>query len=317
MTQPTNIFETYDSKSIREDLSDVIYNVTPDETPLLSSLAQVKASQTYHEWQVDSLRQSGNNFHLEGDNTTGDVITATTREGNYTQIFKNACVVSGTDQAVTNAGKGKELAYQLIKTGSEQKLDMEKSIMANVARVAGATGTPRKLGGLGAWLKTNVTNIGGSGGANPTGSIGGATARTNGTQTVFNQTKFDACMQSVWQNGGKPNMVILSAFQMSKALGFVGNNNQRSTGASGKVENLLNVYVTPWGNVSFVPARENQSRDVWVIESDKLAIAALRPMKQTELARTGDSETRQIVAECTLVVRNEKALGLVADCTTS
>ena len=316
MTQPTNVFETYDSNSIREDLSNVIYNVTPDETPLLSSIAQVKASQTYHEWQVDSLRDSGDNFHLEGDNTAGDALVATTREGNYTQIFKNACVVSGTDQAVTNAGKGKELGYQLIKTGSEQKLDMEKAIMANVARVAGATGTPRKLGGLGAWLKTNVTNIG-TNGANPTGSIGGATARTNGTQTVFNQTKFDACMQSVWENGGKPNMVILSAFQMSKALGFVGNNNQRSTGASGKVENLLNVYVTPWGNVSFVPARENASRDVWVLESDKLAIASLRPMKQEALAKTGDAETRQVVTECTLVVRNEKALGLVADCTTS
>jgi hypothetical protein len=317
MTQPTNVFETYQSKSIREDLADVIYNVTPDETPLLSSLAQVKASQTYHEWQVDSLRQSGNNFHLEGDNTAGDLVNPTIREGNYSQIFKNAATISGTDQSVTNAGKGKELAYQLIKTGSEQKLDMEKAIMANVARVAGATGTPRKLGGLGAWLKTNVTNIGGSGGANPTGSIGGATARTNGTQTVFNQTKFDTCMQSVWENGGKPNMVILSAFQMSKALGFVGNNNQRSTGASGKVENLLNVYVTPWGNVSFVPARENQSRDVWIIESNKLAIASLRPMKQEALAKTGDSETRQVVTECTLVVRNEKALGLVADCSTS
>ena len=316
MTQPTNVFETYDSKSIREDLSDVIYNVTPDETPLLSSLAQVKASQTYHEWQVDSLRASGNNFHLEGDNTTGDVITPTTREGNYTQIFKNACVVSGTDQAVTNAGKGKELAYQLIKTGSEQKLDMEKALMSNVARVAGATGTPRKLGGLATWVKTNVSNIG-TNGANPAGVIGGATTRTNGTQTVLNQTKFDSALQSCWENGSKPNMVILSAFQMSKALNFVGNNNARSTGASGKVENLLNVYVTPWGNVSFVPARENASRDVWIIESDKLALASLRPMKQTELARTGDSETRQIVAECTLVVRNEKALGLVADCTTS
>ena len=104
---------------------------------------------------------------------------------------------------------------------------------------------------------------------------------------------------------------------MDKALGFTGNNNQRSTGASGKVTNLLNVYMTPWGSVTFQPARENRSRDVWIIEKDKLALAALRPMKNQALAKTGDSEMRQVVGECTLVVRNEKALGLIADCTTS
>ena len=314
MTQPTNVFETYQSKSIREDLSDVIYNVTPDETPLLSSLAQVKASQTYHEWQVDSLRQSGNNFHLEGDNTSGDLVNPTIREGNYSQIFKNAATISGTDQSVTNAGKGKELAYQLIKTGSEQKLDMEKALMSNVARVAGATGTPRKLGGLATWVKTNVSNIG-TNGANPTGD--GTDARTNGTQSVFNQTKFDACMQSVWEKGGKPDTVYLSAFQMGKALGFDGNNNQRQNGAVGQVNNNIAVYLTPWGSVSFQPCRENRSRDVWIIEKDKLALATLRPMKNEALAKTGDNEHRQVVGECTLVVRSEVALGLIADCTTS
>ena len=315
MAQPTNTFDTYDSVGIREDLSNVIYNVSPEETPLLSSIAKVKATNTLHEWQTDTLRASAVNAHVEGGDTSAEAMSATTRLGNYTQIFKNAVVTSGTDDTVDNAGRGKEMSYQIFKVGQEQKLDQEKAIMANQARVGGNATTARKMAGLGAWVTTNVSNVG-SGGANPTGD--GSNARTDsGTPTVFTQADFDTAMQGVWAEGGKPDCVILSAFQMDKALGFVGNNNQRSTGASGKVENLLNVYVTPWGSVEFIPARENRSRDVWVIEKSKLALAALRPMKSQALAKTGDNEKRQVVSECTLVVRNEKALGLIADCTTS
>jgi len=318
MAQPTNTFDTYDSVGIREDLSNVIYNVSPEETPLLSSIAKVKATNTLHEWQTDALRAAvATNAHIEGDDTVAEARASTQRLGNYTQIFKNAVVTSGTDEAVDSAGRGKEMSYQIVKVGSEQKLDMEMSIFANVARVAGNSTTARKMGGLGSFVKTNVTNIG-SGGANPSGSVPGATARTDsGTPTVFSQADFDLAMQSIWAEGGKPDTVYLSAFQMNKALGFTGNNNQRSTGASGKVENLLNVYMTPWGSVEFVPSRQNRSRDVWIIEKDKLALAALRPMKNQALAKSGDNEKRQVVGECTLVVRNEKALGLVADCTTS
>ena len=124
-------------------------------------------------------------------------------------------------------------------------------------------------------------------------------------------------MQSVWEKGGKPDTVYLSAFQMGKALGFDGNNNQRQNGAVGQVNNNIAVYLTPWGSVSFQPCRENRSRDVWIIEKDKLALATLRPMKNEALAKTGDNEHRQVVGECTLVVRSEVALGLIADCTTS
>lgn len=315
MAQPTNTFDTYDAVGIREDLSNVIYNVSPDETPLLSSIAKVKATNTLHEWQTDTLRASAVNAHIEGGDTSADAMSPTTRLQNSTQIFKNAVVTSGTNDVVEAAGRSNsEMSYNIVKVGQEQKLDMEAALMANQARVAGNATTARKLAGLGAWVKTNVTNIG-TNGANPTGD--GTNARTDGTATVFSQADFDGAMQSIWTNGGKPDTVILSAFQMDKALGFTGNNNQRSTGASGKVTNLLNVYMTPWGSVTFQPARENRSRDVWIIEKDKLALAALRPMKNEALAKTGDNEKRQVVGECTLVVRNEKALGLVADCTTA
>ena len=315
MAQPTNTKDSYDVTGIREDLSNVIYNVSPEETPLLSSIAKVSATNTLHEWITDTLRAAvDTNAHVEGDDTVAEARGSAVRLGNYSQIFKNAVSTSGTDSALDLAGRDKLMSYEIVKVGQEQKLDMEKSIFANKARVAGNSTTARVMGGLGSFVTTNVTNVG-TGGANPTGN--GTNARTNGTQTVFSQADFDTCMQEIWNEGGKPDTVYLSVFQMNKALGFVGNNNQRSTGASGKVENLLNVYVTPWGSVSFQPARQVSSRDVYIIEKSKLALASLRPMKSQELAKTGDNEKRQVVAECTLVVRNEKALGLIADCTTS
>ena len=110
MTQPSNTFDSYDANGIRESLADVIYNISPEETPFLSKCKKTKASNTYVEWQTDSLRSSADNKHVEGDATVAEARTATTRLGNYTQIFKNAVVVPDTDEGLNKAGRGKEIA---------------------------------------------------------------------------------------------------------------------------------------------------------------------------------------------------------------
>jgi len=322
MAQPANTFDSYDVKGIREDLENVIYDISPEETPFYSSLKKVKASNTYHEWQTDALRASAANAHIEGDDTTAEARTATVRLGNYTQIFKNAVVIPDTDEGLDKAGRAAEMAYQVLKIAKEQKLDIEKALFDNNKYETGSASAARELAGCGAYVKTNVANIGGSGGANPTGSVPGATARTDGTATVFSQADFDSVMQSIWEQGGKPDTVYLSAFQMNKALAFTGMNNQRSTigaavGGTNAVVNAVDVYVTPWGTVDFVPSRENRGRDVWIMQSDMWACGVLRPTKNSELAKTGDSTKRQVLTELTLISKNEKASGLVADCTTS
>lgn len=319
MAQVDNTYDSYDMKGIREDLSDIIYSITPDDTPFLSACAKAKATNTYYEWQTDTLRTSATNAHIEGNETTFTEPTATVRLGNYTQIFKNAVIVTDTGSAVTTAGRKEEMAYQLLKIAREQKLDIEKALFDNNARVAGNATTARELAGLGAWIKTNTDKAGGSpAGADPTGD--GTDARTDaGTPTVFTQTKFDSVMQSIWESGGNPDRVYLSAFQMNKALGFEGNNNQRSAVQAGdeKVVKSLAVYVTPWGTVEFVPSRENRSRDVYILQNDMFAVHELRPTKSVELAKTGDATKRQVTTELTLCVKNEKSSGLVADNTTS
>ena len=319
MAQPANTFDSYDVKGIREDLENVIYDISPEETPFYSSLKKVKASNTYHEWQTDSLRSSAANAHIEGDDTAGEARTATTRLGNYTQIFKNAVIIPDTDEGLDKAGRAAEMAYQVLKIAKEQKLDIEKALFDNNKYEVGSASAARELAGCGAYVKTNVANIGGSGGANPTGAVPGNTARTDGTATVFTQADFDTVMQGIWESGGNPDTVYLSAFQMNLALGFTGYNNQRShiEATSKTVVKAVDIYVTPWGTVEFTPSRENRGRDVWIMDSDMWACGVLRPTKNTELAKTGDSTKRQVLTELTLISKNEAASGLVADCTTS
>ena len=318
MAQPTNTLDSYDVRGIREDLSDVIYNISPEETPFYTSCGKAKAANTLHEWQTDTLRSSAENAHIEGDDTVAESRGVTSRLGNYTQIFKNAVVIPGTDDGLNKAGRAREMAYQVLKIAKEQKLDIEKAMFANQARVAGSSSAARKLAGVPAWLNTNTNFQSGSSGADPTGD--GTNARTDdGTPTAFSQTKFDNVMQQVWVSGGKPDSVYLSAFQMNVALGFTGNNNQRSNiGAEDeKVIKHMSVYVTPWGTVEFKPTRENRGRDVFIMQDDMWAVGVLRSTRNEELAKTGDNEKRQVLTELTLVSRNEKANGGIFDNTTS
>ena len=316
MAQPSNTFDSYDANGIREDLENVIYNISPEETPFYSSLKKVKASNTYHEWQTDSLRASADNKHIEGDDTVANAMTGTSRLGNYTQIFKNAVTIPDTDEGLDKAGRSAEMAYQTLKIAKEQKLDIEKALFANNARVAGSATVARELAGVSSWMTSNITNTG-TGGSNASGD--GTDARTDGAQTAFTQADFDSAMQSIWENGGRPDSVYLSAYQMNIALGFTGNNNQRSSVQAGdkKVVKSLDVYVTPWGTVEFTPTRENRGRDVFIMQNDMWSCAALRPTKNTALAKTGDSTKRQVLTELTLVCKNEAASAMIVDCSTS
>lgn len=314
MAQPVNSFDSYDMRGIREDLSDIIYDVSPEETPFYSSIKKAKAASTYHEWQTDALRSSADNAHIEGDDTAAEARSATVRLGNYTQIFKNAVTIPGTDDAITKAGRGREMAYQVMKIAKEQKLDIEKAMFANQARDAGSATTPRRLAGAGSWLTTNTSA--GVGGSDPS-VVDGTATRTDGTQRAFSQTLFDQVMQDIWVNGGNPNKVFLSAFQMNLALGFVGNNNQRNNVSKDTVSKNMDIYVTPWGSVEFMPTRENRGRDAWIMSTDFWCAGVLRSTRNQELAKTGDSEKRQVITELTLACLNEKASGIVADLTTS
>ena len=314
MAQPTNTFDTYDSVGEREDLSDVIYSISPTDTPFISSAAKTRATAVLHEWQTDSLAAAAtDNAVIEGDEATHDASTATTRLSNSTQIMDKTVVITGTQEAVDKAGRASELAYQIAKRAKELKRDMEATVTGNIAEVTGGSGTARKMGTLGSWVISNDDFA--SDGASGTGL--GNTARTDGTQRAFTESQLKSVIKSVWNAGGDPSMIMVGPFNKQKLSGFTGNSTRFDAGADATLYTSVDVYASDFGQLQVVPNRFSRDRDAWVLDMNYWGIAFLRDFTMHELAKTGDTEKRQLLVEATLESRNEGASGLVADLTTS
>ena len=313
MAQPTNTFDTYDSIGEREDLSDVIYNISPTDTPFLSSAAKTQATAVLHEWQTDSLAAAvTNNQVIEGDDATAEAISATTRLSNSCQIMDKVIAITGTQEAVDKAGRASEIAYQIAKKAKELKRDLEASLTSNNAEVTGSATAARVAGGLRSWVATNdvMGTSGTSGGA-------GNTAATNGTQRAFTESLLKTVIKSVWNAGGNPTMIMVGPFNKQKLSGFTGNSTRFDAGADATLYTSVDVYASDFGQMQVVPNRFSRDRDAWVLDMDYWGVAFLRDFTMHELSKTGDSEKRQLLLEATLESRNEAASGCVADLTTS
>lgn len=306
-------YQTYTAIGQREDLSDVIYNISPTDTPILSSIGKTKATAVYHEWQTDSLAAATvANAAVEGDDATDATMSPTVRVGNYTQIVQKTIKISGTLESVDKAGRRSEKAYQLAKASAEIKRDMETIITANQGRDAGTSSTARKLGALLSWIKTNTSK--GTSGTDPT-TIGVST-RSDGATRSFTETILKDVIQKVYTAGGTPKVLMVGAYQKQQVSGFAGIAAQRYMAPGNEPTTIIgaaDVYMSDFGTVSVVPNRFMRTRDALVLDPDYAALAYLRPFATNELARTGDSEKTQILAEFTLEVRNEAAHGIAAD----
>jgi len=315
MTQPTNTHSTYDHIGRREDLSDIIYDVTPTETPALSAIPKVKATSTKHEWLTRSLAAaSGSNAVIEGDEATTDAANANVRRFNYTQISDKVARVSGTQEAVTNAGMKSTMAREMEDKMKELKRDVETTILQDVAYVVGTDTVARKMAGLSTYVITNVSKD--SGGTLATGD--GSDAYTEGTARVLSEDLVEAALALAWTNGGNPTMGVCNAFQKRKFAAFSGSSTKMSDGDKRKVTNNVEVYVDPLGTeIRLLPCRQAPTDKVSFIDPDYFAFATLRNFASWDLAKDGDSNRKQILVEYTSEVRNEKAHAAVYDLTTS
>lgn len=311
-------YKTYESVGNREDLTDVIYNISPTDTPFMSSVGKTKANAVYHEWQTDSLAAaSTSNAVVEGADASSATLAPTTRVGNRTQISQKTIQIAGTLESIDKAGRKSEKAYQLSKASAELKRDMEKILLSNQAAVTGDASTARKLGSLQAWLETNAT-LGASGVAGSDGT----TARTSGTDATFTEAMLKANVKSCYENGGNPSVLMVTPTQKQVVSGFAGIAEQRYQAPSNKPTTIVgaaDVYLSDFGTLSVVPNRfmsadaDDNGEVAFVLDPEYAAIAYLRPFATNELAKTGDSEKTQLIVEYTLEVKNEAAHGIIAD----
>ena len=309
-------YQTYTSIGNREDLSDVIYSISPTDTPIMSSIGKTKATAVYHEWQTDSLAANTTaNALVEGATASDITVSPTTRLGNYTQIVGKTVMVSGTLEAVDKAGRKSEKAYQLAKVSSEIKRDMETIITANQGQSAGNASTARTLGALLSYIKSNTSKNGtATTGVDPV--TVGVSTRTDGTTRTFTEAMLKTVIASVFSAGGTPSALFVSPTQKQVVSGFTGLAAQRyQVPTSGQATILAgaDLYQSDFGVLSIVPDRFMRTRDALVLDPEYAALAFLRPFQTNELARVGDAEKTQILAEFTLEVRNEAAHGGVFD----
>jgi hypothetical protein len=314
-----NTFLAFNAKGIREELSNVISNISPEETPFQSNVGTESVSNAFFEWQTDSLAAAATTAIISGDDVASfDATAATARLGNYTHIRRRTMVVEDRLEFVDKAGRDSEVAYQLAKRGKELKRDIEATLLRNAARNAGNSTTAPETAGLPAWLKTNTSkSSGATAGVDPTGD--GTDARTDGTQRAFTEAMLKDVMQKAWTAGGNPSILMVGPFNKTVASGFAGIAETRVAGNDSPttIIGAADIYVSDFGNISFVPNRFQRERDAFLLDPEYAAVCYLRPIQQIELAKTGDAEKRMVLAEFGLKVLNEAAHGIIADLTVS
>ena len=309
-------YQTYTAIGQREDLSDVIYNISPTDTPFMSSIGKTKATATFHEWQTDALAAPALGGAVEGADASSITASPTTRIGNRTQIFTKSVAVAGTLEAVDKAGRKSEKAYQMAKVSAELKRNIELTLLSNQVAAAGNSSTARTLGGLQAWLNTN-----GDFGTDGVAGSGGTTARTNGTNRTFTETILKTVVAEVYTAGGSPKVLMVNPAHKQVVSAFAGIAAQRYMAPSNEPTTIIgaaDVYMSDFGTISVVPNRFMNSTNsgnetAFIVDPDMAAVAYLRPFETIELAKTGDAEKTQLLAELTLEVKNEAAHGIIAD----
>lgn len=332
----TNTFNTYDAKGIREDLSDLISDISPTTTPFQSNIGSRDADNTYFEWQTDALATASATPVVEGqDLSTFTAITPTSRLGNYCQINMRDFIISGTEQRVDKAGRASEVGYQAAKAAKELKRNIEVAALQNAGAVAGATATARVTAGFPAWLKTNETSTNVTApaytGSTPLASSGTDIWNAFGTPTAFTEAMLKTTMQECFESGGEPSMLMVGPYNKTVVSGFSGIASSRYNvdgAAPSVIIGAADIYVSDFGNLSVVPNRfftsvidagagSLMNNWAFLIDPDEVKIASLRPYTIETLARTGDADKRMALTEWGLQVNNEAAHGVIAGITSA
>lgn len=330
------IRETYNEagsalhNAVKEDLSDIIYDISPTDTPFVSAVGKGSCKSTYTEWQTDELAAAdASNRVKEGDDAGDAAVTDTTRVGNYTQISDKVIKVSGTQEAVDTAGYSSALAYETMKKGLELRNDIEKMMVSdrsaqsagNGITSGGASGAARVAGGVQSWIGSGA-NGNAKVGASATAITGdGTDANANdGTDYAFTEAVLEELVDACYVAGGSPNVLMVSPAKKRIINGFTGRANavsnlpQMNTDSSAtKISNSVDLYDSDYGSFAIVPNRHQNDDEVFLFQTDMWSIDYLRDFQTIDLATTGDSTKKQLVVEYTLCSKNQKASAAAYD----
>jgi hypothetical protein len=321
MAVPTNTRLTFGGVQIREDLSDIIYNISPMDTPFMTGAGRGSCSNTLFEWQKDELAAAAANQKLEGDDPASLAVAEPTKLTNQTQISEKAVQTSGTAEAVDWAGRKSSQAYQLAKRAKEIKRDMEFMLLGEDVKAAGAAGVARKTAALNSWLgdaTAGDSNIidGPTDAAVANAGDGTAVKAPSGADAVLTLSMLNNCVEQIWKAGGSPDVIMCDASLKVKMSALAGSvvadivsNHDKASPAS--AINSVDVIVTDFGTFKIVPSRLCLPNQLYVLDYDFWSVDYLRPFQTETLAKTGDSIKQMMIAEYGLRGKNGQASGSV------
>ncbi len=311
MAKVTNAFDTYTATSDREDLSNIIYNISPMQTPFMSSIGKRSINNVVFDWQTEVLATPVATGELEGFELSRSASVATTRLSNVAMISKRDATVSGSQESSDPAGKRSEMAHQLAIMSKALKRDMEEALCQKGAKTTGNATTARVTGGFESWITSNDSR--GTSGA----STGGGAAPTDGTQRALTETLLKDTLQLCFENGGEPSLAICGPHNKQVISGFTGRSQARQMIDANTVEASVSIYSSDFGELKIVPSNRSRERSLLLVDPEYAKVAYLRDFKTVDIATIGDAVTKMIICEYGLEVSNEAAHGIVADLSTS
>ena len=307
MAKVQNAFDTYDATADREDLSNIIYNISPMQTPFMSSIGTRNVNNVIFEWQTENLPTPSGTGQLEGFNLTRAASTATARVKNACQISYRDATVTGSQEASDAAGKKSEMAHQLAIMAKALKRDMEEALCQNNAKEEGDATTARQTRSFEAWISSNASRGAGGAAGNDT------TAATDGTLRDLTEDLLKDVLEDMFQNGAEPNLAICGPHNKQVISGFTGRSQARQFVDANTVEASVAIYSSDFGELKIVPSNRSRERSLLLVDPEFAKVSYLRNFETIDIATIGDAETKMIVAEYGLEVSNEAAHGVVAD----
>jgi hypothetical protein len=320
-----NTYTTYDANRLREQFSNAIYMISPEETPFLSLVERESIDGRHPEWQTDVLATPViTNQQIEGDEYAYSQIIPTVRIGNYTEIARKSYLISGSEEKNTKAGPASELGRERRKKGTELKTDMEVSLLALKASSAGTSAVARKSAGFASWITTNDSRAaGGTDGGFSGGTVQVGTAGT--PQRAFTKLLLDGAILGAYTSGGSPTTLMVSPYVKTVFSGFMNaaglNTSQIFSRVEGEQQATIyaaaDAYRSDFGVIDILPNRQLAragaavAATAYLIDLDKVGVGMFRDVFEDRPAKSGDAEKRVLLCEYSLIMKNEAAHAVI------
>jgi hypothetical protein len=283
-------FQTYQMVGIKEQVSDVITNLSPRKTPFQNGIGNEKVTQPLFQWQEDSLRAPATNAAVEGADASFITVTPTTMRNNYTQIFTEAVQVSDRADIVSTYGRKREMAYQMAKSSAAIKRDREIALIGNAqTKAAGSSSVASTLASFQQQLDSSTVTYSG------------------GTSTPLSEALLVTALQSAFVAGAEPTRIMVTPSNSVVLAGFAAaaGRYRTITGSDSKtIVNTVNLYVSPFGEQKVEINRWLKAKNTLVYDPEMWTNVTLRPWERKNLAKTGDSSKAMLLGEFSLKHKN-------------